>query len=427
MDEDETERERGVTIDIATKQISTHHHDITILDAPGHADYIPAMISGAASADVGILVIAATTGEFEAGFGISSSSSSSSSGGGGCGQTKEHIIISRGLGVSQLIVAVNKLDSSDPPWSQSRFQEIQSRIEPFLVSNGFDLKRVTFVPISGLTGVNITKSLSSSSSVSLLSSWYNGKTLLEAIDSFEPCKRNFEKPLRFIISDVSLEGKYVAVKGRVVQGTVSAGNKVVVLPIGDEAVVYRIDNSFNSSTDGGSNDNNNNVLTNAERSKIAIAGDSVDLYLQGIDIARISPGNILSDVAVSLRPKLSQKIQAKILVMEQLAIPIIRGAQVVFHMHSLDIPAQISKIISSFGKSCLAHSDYGGSSSSAGPRINPRLLTSGSNGIVEIKLDYKVCIEEFNECRAMGRFVLRRGGNTIAVGIVESVHVKRHE
>lgn len=178
MDEDESERERGVTMDVATKFFSTPSHDFTLLDAPGHAAFVPNMITGAASAQVGILVVAATRGEFEAGFMLSKL---------GCvgGQTREHVVLARGLGVSQLIVAVNKLDVVD--WSQERFDEIKGMLEPFLVENGFHQKRIRFVPTSGLTGINVKDKPSSDVK---LSEWYKGPTLLEAIDSFAPAQRN---------------------------------------------------------------------------------------------------------------------------------------------------------------------------------------------------------------------------------------------
>lgn len=177
MDEDESERQRGVTMDVATKFISTASHDVTLLDAPGHADYVPSMITGAALAQVGILVVAATRGEFEAGFLVSSTNVG--------GQTREHVVLARGLGVSQFIVAVNKLDAVD--WSQERFEEIQNTLEPFLIANGFNAKRITFVPTSGLTGVNVKDKPSNDVK---LSEWYKGPTLLEAIDSFQPAQRN---------------------------------------------------------------------------------------------------------------------------------------------------------------------------------------------------------------------------------------------
>jgi len=402
MDEDESERERGVTIDIATKYVATPVHDLTILDAPGHADYVPAMITGAASADVGLLVVAATTGEFEAGFGSSDDNRSKHGGSGRqVGQTREHITLSRGLGVSQLIVAVNKLDAAVPAWSKDRFEEIRQRLSPFLKANGFDLKKVTFIPISGLSGINIKESPSKKDDKAAdLAAWYKGKTLLEAIDSFDPAKRNIEKPFRFIASDIYSEGKGIMVKGRVVQGFITAGDKISVLPVGDEAVISRVEHGLVGSGD---------EMFGAERMKVALAGDSVDLYLTGIDIARTSTGNIIADANRALWPKIKRKVQAKILVMDQLTVPIIRGAQVLLHMHSLDIPAVISNIVSKINKK-------------DGSVIkNPRILAGGSSANVEIKLSSKVCLEAYSDCRALGRFVLRRGGDTVAVGIVEQV------
>ena len=399
MDEDESERERGVTIDIATKHIATQKHDVTILDAPGHADYVPAMITGAGVSDVGILVISSTRGEFESGFDTATANGGSK---GHVGQTREHITLAKGLGVSQLIVAVNKLDAAEPAWSQHRFDEIQGRLKPFLKLNGFNLKRVQFVPISGLAGVNIKDSPSKKDpSTAGLAEWYQGKTLLEAIDSFEPAKRNIDKPFRFIVSDLYAEGKGLIVKGRVVQGLISAGDKVAVLPVGDVATVSRIDHGIvcAQSTDE----------FDTERIKVALAGDSCDLIITGIDIARINVGNVLSEASSALRPKIKKKMKAQILVMEELTVPIVRGSQVLLHMHCLDVPAVISNIISKVNKR----------DGSSIPK--PRVLTGGSNATVEIKLDEKICLETYSDCRSLGRFVLRRGGDTVAIGIIEEI------
>jgi elongation factor 1 alpha-like protein len=397
MDEDESERERGVTIDIATKHISTQTHDLTILDAPGHADFVPAMITGAASADVGILVVAATPGEFESGFDDTTGTGSVK---GHVGQTREHITLARGLGVSQLIVAVNKLDAAEPSWSQDRFIEIRRRLVPFLKANGFDMKRVQFVPISGLSGINVKTPPSMNESNSAgLASWYKGKeTLLQAIDKFEPAKRNIDKPFRFLASDIYSEGKFVIVKGRVVQGLISAGDKVAILPISDGADVGRIEHGIAASGE-----------SSGERMNIAMAGDSVELYLTGIDIARISVGNVISDVDENLRPKLRRKMRAKIIVMDRLTVPIIRVSQVLLHMHSLDFPATISGLISQTNRK------------DGSLQERPRVLTGGANATVEIKLSEKICLETFADCRALGRFALRQGGDTVAVGIVESL------
>lgn len=396
MDEDESERERGVTIDVATKYISTDSHELTILDSPGHSDFVPAMITGAAAADVGILVVAATPGEFESGFNDTNISGAAK---GHTGQTREHLTLARGLGVSQLIVAVNKLDAAEPNWSQDRFNEIRQRLVPFLKANGFEMKRVQFIPISGLTGVNImTQPNLNDDSSAGLASWYHERTLLEAINSFEPAKRNVEKAFRFLVSDVYSEGKYVIVKGRVVQGFISVGDKVAILPIGDGADVGRIEHGIAASNE-----------VDGERTNVAIAGDSAELFLTGIDVTRIGVGNVISDVDENLRPKLKRKITAKVMLMDRLTVPIIQGSQVLFYMHSLDVPAVISKLISSTNR-------IDGSI-----KERPRALTGSTTATVEIKLSEKICLETFNECRALGRFALRRNGDTVAVGIVESV------
>jgi signal recognition particle receptor subunit beta len=170
LDEDEGERAHGVTMQIATKSFTTPSHDIIILDAPGHADFIPIMITGAAHADVAILVVAATRGEFESGFERG-------------GQTKEHVILARGLGVSQVIVAINKLDVDD--WKHDRYQEVQQRIQEYLVQQQFKPARIRFVPLSGLTGENVKDCKDET-----LKSWYKGPTLLEAIDGFQAANRH---------------------------------------------------------------------------------------------------------------------------------------------------------------------------------------------------------------------------------------------
>lgn len=427
-DEDESERERGVTIDIATKHVRTPKFDFTILDAPGHKDFIPNMISGTASADCGLLVVAATTGEFEAGFARGTDAS------GTCatvGQTREHVVLSRGLGVTQFVVAVNKLDAADPAWSKDRFEYIRSMVLDFLKVNGFKEKKITFVPVSGLTGVNVSRDEATEDQEGwkTLRKWYKGPTLLEALDGFTPAKREFEKPLRTIVTDVSSEGKNATVRGRVVQGFVRAGDGIVVLPVGDEASVVRVERgkavkegaspySFVSPNNGGGSQQTaeKDLEDIPELQNCALAGDIVEMSLSGIDPARLSPGCVLCHPHPSLRPRVRRKFEARVLVMERLAVPIIRGSQVLLHMHSIDVPAVLSRLVSSEKRG-------GGSANNHGnkPRQNPRVLTGGVTATVEVTLSERLVIEESNECKALGRFVLRRGGDTIAVGLIDKV------
>ena len=173
-----------------------------------------------------------------------------------------------------------------------------------------------------------------------------------------------------------------------VQGVVQTGDRLVVLPIGDEAVVSRI---------------------GAAGQDFAMAGDTVDIALGNIDLARVMIGCILSHAHLALRPPVRKKMHAKILVMEHLQVPIIRGAQVLLHMHSIDVPAVISKLIASMKRDGSIQKE------------RPRVLTGGASAMVEITLQEKVCLESYSDCRALGRFVLRRGGDSIAIGIIEQV------
>jgi elongation factor 1 alpha-like protein len=217
-----------------------------------------------------------------------------------------------------------------------------------------------------------------------------------------------EKPLRFIVTDIYAEGKGVITRGRVVQGFLQLGERLVVLPIGDTATINKLEHLQPPSADAPK-----------ERLAIGMAGDTVELVLTGIDLMRISVGNILvspnynnntqrggvSSSSISI----SKKAKVRLLVMDQLAVPIIRGAQVLFHMHSLDVPAVLTKL--------LAVTKRDGSIK----KERPRALTGGASAIVEMTLSDRIVMEPFSQCRALGRFVLRRGGDTIAVGVIEEV------
>jgi len=389
--------------------------------------------------------VAATTGEFEAGFALGSGGGTiPNTGSVGGGQTREHIVLARGLGVTQFIVAVNKLDAADPPWDKTRFEHIKSNVLAFLMENGFKQHRVQFVPVSGLTGVNVdTLSINNNNNNNnskkkdgddtamedgwkALRQWYKGPTLIEALNSFTPVKREFEKPLRYIVSDVSSEGKAVTVRGRIVQGFLKVGDRVVLLPVGDEVNVTRLEKgkasnesdspysyaNANTTVDGNNescNDSNNNNIRNDELDNYAFAGDTVECSFTGIDAARVSPGCVISHPQLSVRPHKAKKFEARVMIMDQLAVPIIRGSQVLFHMHSIDVPAVLSKLLTSKKRSENT------------PRNNPRVLSGGVEATVEMTLSEYLVLEEYSECKSLGRFVLRRGGETVAIGLIEKL------
>ncbi len=249
LDSSEEERARGVTIDVAQDNFETPHRKFVLLDAPGHRDFIPNMISGAAQADAALLVIDAAKGAFEAGFGPN-------------GQTREHALLVRSLGVQQLVVVVNKLDALD--YEQARFDEIVDKLKPFLAQAGFDTNKISFVPCGAMVGEN----LSQRDPKGLLQDWYKGPTLVDVLDALEPPTRQLDAPLRMPVTNVfkgqTAIASGVAAVGRVVSGVLQIGDRLRVVP-GDETGIVR------------------NLEQDGEAVPWAVAGASVTVYLSGID------------------------------------------------------------------------------------------------------------------------------------------------
>ncbi|KAF4031551.1 Elongation factor Tu GTP binding domain [Phytophthora infestans] len=245
MDADEEERSRGVTMDVGTSHFETETKHVTLLDAPGHRDFIPKMIAGAAQADVAVLVVPAVTGEFEAAFENS-------------GQTKEHTLLVRSLGVAQMVVAVNKMDMVN--WDKERFDSIVTSLSMFLQGAGFRPKNLRFVPLSGITGANLEKTGGVNEC-----SWYSGPSLVEAIDTFAPPQRQISKPFRMTVSDVSKSMSLgQTISGRVYAGAAAVGDSFLMMPIGLTLTVKGMEQ------DG-------------KACSLARAGDTIEMGVTGID------------------------------------------------------------------------------------------------------------------------------------------------
>ncbi|CAM9140936.1 unnamed protein product [Pylaiella littoralis] len=374
MDEDQEERAHGVTIEVAQKYIETETKLVTLLDAPGHRDFIPKMISGASAADAAVLVTPAAIGEFESGFQAN-------------GQTKEHAMLAKALGVNQLLVVVNKLDATDPPWSEERYEAVKAEVGPFLTRTGFRPKKVRFVPASGLSGENVSKRTEGGT----LSSWYDGPTLLEAIDSFQAAPKATDKPFRMCVADVTSSGKGVSVSGRVVQGRVRAGDKVVVMPLEDPATAARLER-------------------NGAPARAARAGDNTEVTLSGVDPSRVVVGNVLCKAGGVLQAV--RRFNAQIVALPALEVPIIKGTEFQLHMHNLDVMVHCSKLVS------LTNT------AGAVLKARPRCVPTGSTAHIRITCQRPICLEKYGECRALGRFVLRQKGATVAVGLVLDTEIR---
>jgi elongation factor 1 alpha-like protein len=459
LDTDEEERSHGVTMDISTQAITTDKYSVLLLDAPGHADYVPATITGVAAADGALAVVDAS--DFDTAF--------------GSGQLREHLYLCRGLGVQQILCVVNKMDACQPvPFSQDVYDDICARLTQFLtLSAGYAANKIRFVPCAGLTGVNLVhqypaaSASASTSAVSgsggkgkgnkdkgtaaatpnnaaddaaLLMSWYKGPTVWQALDGFDSTvaqseklqEQRLSKPLRILLQDVTGEqGKGVSVRAKIVQGWVQQGESVTVLPVGDTAVISKLTSlqqsscsaAANDATAAANDDNDNEndnedsitisaaaskKLKNAtERQKYAVAGEMVDLVVTGVDLVRLSVGSLLC--RANQLPVMASQCRAKVWILEGLSIPIIRGASCIFHMHQLDVPCHLNQLLRTLQKDGTTAKE------------RPRVLTANTQAVIEIKLSSPIVMEAFTDCRALGRFVLRRGGDTIGVGRIEQV------
>ncbi|EJT97710.1 EF Tu GTP binding domain-containing protein [Dacryopinax primogenitus] len=376
LDESAEERERGVTMDVATTHIRTPSLLITLLDAPGHADFVPNMISGAAQADAALLVVDAAPNSFEAGFERA-------------GQTREHLVLVRALGVSQVVIAVNKIDLQAID-QESRYDEIVSTLSPFLVQSGFQLQRTVFVPLSGMEGLNLTET-------SL--PWYTGPTLLDALDALKPPQRPYTLPLRIPLANVfkgqTAMASGVGVSGTVASGVVQVGDRVRILP-GDESAVVRLIEQDESSLPW------------------AAAGSTVTLYLAGVDPIHLDIGSVLCppDALVPL----TTTFTAQIIVFD-IQLPLTSGASVELFHHSRDVPCTLT-LLSTLDRT-----------TGTVLKRNPRVLTRGQSARVQVSLREgtisgagervaPVPLETFTVNKDMGRILLRRGGETVAAGIV---------
>ncbi|KAM9840513.1 HBS1-like protein isoform 1-T1 [Aulostomus maculatus] len=370
LDETGEERDRGVTMDVGMTKFETDSKVVTLMDAPGHKDFIPNMITGAAQADVAVMVVDASRGEFEAGFEAG-------------GQTREHALLVRSLGVTQLAVAVNKMDQVN--WQQDRFQEITTKLGHFLKQAGFKESDVFFIPTSGLSGEN----LATRSSVPQLTSWYSGLSLLEQIDAFKAPQRSVDKPFRLCVSDVFKDqGSGFCVTGKIEAGSVQTGDKILAMPPNETCTVKGI------------------TLHDAALDW-ATAGDHVSLTVTGMDIIKINVGCVFCDSKEPIR--VCTRFRARILLFN-IEVPITQGFPVLLHYQTVSEPATIRKLISVLHKS-----------SGEVLKKKPKCLGKGMNAIVEIQTQRPVSLELYKDYKELGRFMLRYVGSTIAAGVVTEI------
>jgi len=370
LDSIKDERDRGITIDLAFQKFETPKFFYTLIDAPGHRDFIKNMITGASEADASVLVISVKPGETEA---------ATEPG----GQAREHAFLARTLGVSQMIVALNKMDDSG--YSEARYKEVKEIAEKMLKLVGYNTSKVQFIPVSGWKGDNLIKKSENMP-------WYKGPTLLEALDMFEAPEKPIGKPLRIPVQDVySITGVGTVPVGRVETGIVKTNDKVVVMPSGVSGEVKSIE-------------------THHTQMDSAEAGDNIGFNLRGVDKKSIKRGDMIG--AASSPPTVVKEFEAQIIVIHH-PTAMAPGYTPVLHAHTAQVAATLSEFIAKID------SKTGGV-----VEEKPKFLKTGDAAIVRIRPVRPLAIETFKEFPEIGRFALRDMGTTIAAGVVKSVTEK---
>jgi len=393
LDKLKAERERGITIDIQLMNFGTKKYYVTIIDAPGHRDFIKNMITGTSQADCAVLIIAASTGEFEAGISKN-------------GQTREHALLAYTLGVKQMIVGINKIDNTEPPYSEPRFNEIKKEVENYVKKVGYNPKAVAFVPISGWHGDNM---IEPSTNMTWYKGWklerkdangkeetVTGKTLLDAIDGIAQPVRPADKPLRLPLQDVYKIGGIGTVPvGRVETGSLTAGMVVTFSPAQVTTEVKSVEMHH----------------TTLEK---AIPGDNVGFNVKNVSIKDIKRGMVTSD-SKNDPAKESKAFVAQVIVLNHPG-EIHAGYQPVLDCHTAHVACKFAELKTKIDRR-----------SGKVLEENPKMVKTGDAAMINLIPSKPMCVESFADYPPLGRFAVRDMRQTVAVGIIKSVEKSSEE
>ncbi len=360
MDRFKEERERGVTIDLAYKKIVTKKFNVTIIDAPGHRDFVKNMITGTSQADAAFLTVAVQHGVLA--------------------QTKEHVWLCRTMGVGQIAVLVNQMDTVN--YAQDKYNKVVEDMKMLLKSAGYKLEKVNFIPASAFEGENITKK-------SDKMKWYTGPTLLEQFDLFDEPKKPTDLPLRMPIQDVyTITGVGTVPVGKIETGKMRPGDKVIILP---------------ARTGKGVAGEVKTVEMHHEALKEGIAGDNVGANIRGIGKQDVTRGDVIA--LIDSPPPVAQEFLAQVAVINHPTV-IAQGYTPVLHIHTAQVPAQFvaieKKIDPKTGQTSQEKPDF---------------IKNGDVAIVRIKPMKPLVIETQSVNPHMARFAIRDAGQTVAAGI----------
>ncbi len=368
MDKIKEERERGVTIDLAYKKIMTNKWQITIIDAPGHRDFVKNMITGASQADCAFLVIAAPAGVQP--------------------QTTEHLWLLRTMGVKSLCIAVNKMDAVG--YKEEKFNSVKEDVGKLLKGVGINPDTTTFIACSGLKGDNIKNK-------SKNMDWYKGPTIYEQFDLFPAPEPPTNLVMRMPVQDVyEITGIGTVPVGKIETGIMKVGQKVKVLPgrtgQGVEGEVKTIEM-------------HHETLTQAD------AGDNVGVNIRGVGKKDIARGDVICDAANPI--PVVEEFEATITVINHPTV-LAKGYTPVFHVHTAQVPCQFIELIAQInpatGEVVKEHPDF---------------LKNGDTAKVKIKPQGNLCLETQKDNPFMSRFAVRDAGATVAAGMCTAITKKK--
>lgn len=355
------ERERGVTIDVAHKRFDTDKYYITIIDAPGHRDFVKNMITGTSQADAAVLVVAGPEGIMA--------------------QTKEHMFLARTLGVKQLIVAINKMDDTKPPYDKAKYESVKDEMAKLAKSVGYKDEQLQFVPVSAFVGDNIKEKGKLD--------WWTGDTILKAIDNFEIPKKPTDLPLRWPIQDVyTIKGVGTVPVGKIETGIMKPGQQLIFRP---------------STKPGGATGEVKTIEMHHEQISQGEPGDNVGVNMRGINKNEIRRGDVAGPT--NDPPTVAKSFIAQIMVLNHPSV-ITKGYTPVFHCYTSQVACRFEEIQKKLDPRTGQVKEE-----------NPDFIKTGDAAIVKIVPTRPMVIESSKKIPQLGRFAIRDMGQTVAAGV----------
>jgi len=372
LDNLKEERERGLTIDLRFLKFETKKYYFTVIDAPGHRDFVKNMITGASQADGAVLFVSAKRGEFEAGIGPG-------------GQTREHGFLAFTLGVRQLVVAINKMDDASVNWSEERYNEVKNEVARMLRMVGYKVEKIPFVPTSGWTGDNLVKP-------SDKMPWYKGPTLIDALDTFELPPKPLNKPLRIPVQDVySITGVGTVPVGRVETGVLKENDVIIFMPANKQAEVKSLE-------------------MHHTRIPRAEPGDNIGFNVRGVSKTDIRRGDVAGPV--DNPPTVAKEFIGQIVVIYH-PTAIAAGYTPVLHYHTGQVACRFTELVRKIDPR-----------SGQVVEEKPTFLKTGDAAWVRMEPLHPIAIETYTDFPELGRFAVRDMGTTIAAGVVKEITKK---